>query len=120
MKSLTMTLMIAAILTIPVATLVCSEAGAQPPAGGQQPGGGPPRQGAPRGPGIEPLAINDATGFEPIFDGKTLNGWDGNPEAWRVDNGTIVGESTAEKPLKANTFLIWRGGQPKDFELKLE
>jgi hypothetical protein len=37
-----------------------------------------------------------------------------------VESETIVGESTAEKPLKANTFLIWRGGQPKDFELKLE
>lgn len=88
----------------------------------QQPGGqqGPPRGGANRGPGIEPLALNDATGFEPIFDGKTLTGWDGNPEAWRVENGTIIGESTAEKPLKTNTFLIWRGGQPKDFELKLE
>ena len=32
----------------------------------------------------------------------------------------MVGETTADKPLKANTFLIWRGGQPKDFELKLE
>ncbi|MGH9841345.1 MAG: 3-keto-disaccharide hydrolase [Blastocatellia bacterium] len=73
-----------------------------------------------RGPGIEALAIDDHTGFESIFDGKTLKGWDGNPDAWRVENETIIGESTAEKPLKANTFLIWRGGQPGDFELKLE
>jgi hypothetical protein len=81
---------------------------------------GPPRSGAGRGPGIEPLALDDRTGFESIFDGQTLKGWDGDSAFWRVENGEIIGESTAEKPLKANTFLIWRGGQPKDFELKLE
>ena len=81
---------------------------------------GQPRGGAGRGPGIEALASDDHTGFESIFDGKTLKGWDGDPALWRVENETIIGESTAEKPLKVNTFLIWRGGQPKDFELKLE
>ncbi len=80
---------------------------------------GQPR-GSGRGPGIEALALDDHTGFESIFDGKTLKGWDGDPAFWRVENETIIGESSAEKPLKANTFLIWRGGQPKDFELKLE
>ena len=64
--------------------------------------------------------MDDHTGFESIFDGKTLKGWDGDPQFWRVENETIIGESTAEKPVKLNTFLIWRGGQPKDFELKLE
>jgi len=81
---------------------------------------GPPRGGAGRGSGIEALAPDDHTGFESIFDGKSLKGWDGDPDFWRAENEAIVGESTAEKPLKANTFLIWRGGQPKDFELKLE
>jgi Domain of Unknown Function (DUF1080) len=81
---------------------------------------GPSRGGAGRGTGIEALALDDHTGFEVIFDGKTLKGWDGDSTYWRVENGEIIGESTAEKPLKANTFLIWRGGQPRDFELKLE
>ncbi len=80
---------------------------------------GPPR-GQGRGPGIEALAMDDHTGYESIFDGKTLKGWDGDPAVWRVESETIVGESTAEKPLKTNTFLIWRGGQPRDFDLKLE
>jgi Domain of Unknown Function (DUF1080) len=80
----------------------------------------PARGGAARGTGIEPLALDDHTGFEAIFDGKTLKGWDGDPAFWRVENAEIIGESTAEKPLKVNTFLIWRGGQPRDFELKLE
>jgi len=81
---------------------------------------GQPRGGAGRGPGIDALAPDDHTGFESIFDGKSLKGWDGDPAIWRVENETIIGESTAEKPLKVNTFLIWRDGQPKDFELKLE
>lgn len=59
-------------------------------------------------------------GFRPIFDGKTLEGWDGNPDFWRVEGGVIVGQTTAEKPTKGNTFLIWRGGEPGDFELKAE
>ena len=86
-------------------------------AGAQQ---NPPPRGQGRGPGIDPLAPDDHTGFESIFDGKTLKGWDGDPQFWRVENQTIIGESTAEKPLKLNTFLIWRGGQPRDFELKVE
>jgi 3-keto-disaccharide hydrolase len=92
-----------------------------PPAGTPQGQGGPPRsQGGGRGSGIEALVLEEHTGFESIFDGKTLKGWDGDPQFWRVENESIIGESTAEKPVKLNTFLIWRGGQPKDFELKVE
>jgi hypothetical protein len=58
--------------------------------------------------------------FVPIFDGKTLKGWEGDLNYWRVENGSIVGEITADKLLKNNTFIIWRGGETKDFELKLE
>ena len=55
-----------------------------------------------------------------IFDGKTLEKWDGNPDFWRVEDGAIVGQTTAEKPTKGNTFLIWRGGELKDFVLTAE
>ena len=58
--------------------------------------------------------------FTPIFDGKTLNGWDGDPKFWRVEDGALTGQTTKENPLKKNTFLIWRGGTVGDFELKLE
>jgi len=61
----------------------------------------------------------DEAGFVPIFDGKTLDGWEGNPEIWRVEDGAIVGQTTADKPIKANTFLIWRQGTLDDFELRL-
>ena len=59
-------------------------------------------------------------GFVQIFDGKTLNGWEGDPAYWRVENGSIVGEITPATLLKRNSFLIWRGGMPADFELTLE
>lgn len=59
-------------------------------------------------------------GFTPIFDGKTLDGWEGDPAYWRVEDGAIVGEVTPETLLKSNTFLIWRAGTTRDFELKVE
>jgi hypothetical protein len=67
----------------------------------------------------EPLA-GDESGFQPIFDGKTLDGWEGDPKYWRVEDGSLTGEVTPETLLKSNTFIIWRGGSPKDFELKAD
>jgi hypothetical protein len=62
----------------------------------------------------------DEPGFQPIFDGTSLDGWDGDPTYWRVENGALVGEITPATVIKSNTFIIWRGGRPRDFELKLE
>ncbi len=70
--------------------------------------------------GLQPPAPDDDEGFEPIFDGKSLAGWEGDPAFWRVENGAIVAESTPERPVERNTFLVWRGGALRDFELKLE
>jgi hypothetical protein len=67
----------------------------------------------------EPLS-GEEPGFESIFDGKTLNGWEGDAKYWRVDAGDMVGEITPETLVKSNTFLIWRGGAPSDFELKVD
>jgi len=66
------------------------------------------------------VAPLEETGFEPIFDGKTLAGWDADPGFWRVDGGAIVGETSATHQPKQNTFCIWRGGKPADFELKAQ
>ena len=62
----------------------------------------------------------DTAGFVAIFDGKTLAGWDADPKYWRVENEALVGEVTPATLLKANSFAIWRGGSPADFELKVE
>lgn len=66
---------------------------------------------------VEPPA--DA-GFVSLFDGKSLDGWEGDPTFWSVKEGAIVGETTAEHPTKGNTFLIWRQGTVDDFELALQ
>ena len=65
-------------------------------------------------------ATNDNAGFVPIFDGRSLANWDADPKYWRVEDGLLVGEVTPETLLKANSFAIWRGGAPADFELKVE
>ncbi len=59
-------------------------------------------------------------GFVQIFDGKSLKGWDGDPTYWRVENGNLVGEITPATLLKTNSFIIWKGGEPGDFEFKGE
>lgn len=69
---------------------------------------------------FSPIAQNKNDRFVSIFDGKTLKGWEGDSQYWRVENGNIVGEITPDKLVKNNTFLIWRGGEPGNFELKLE
>lgn len=58
--------------------------------------------------------------FISIFDGKSLAGWEFDPVYWSVQEGAIVGEITAETILKNNTFIIWKGGEVGDFELKVD
>lgn len=62
------------------------------------------------------VAVAD-DGFVSLFDGKSLDGWDGNPDFWSVQDGVIQGKTTSEKPTKGNTFLIWKKGTLEDFEL---
>ena len=58
-------------------------------------------------------------GYVRIFDG-TLKDWDGDPVYWKAENGILAGEVRPETLLKRNSFIIWRGGETGDFELKLE
>jgi Domain of Unknown Function (DUF1080) len=54
-----------------------------------------------------------------LFDGKTLAGWSGLPGIWRVEDGAITGQTTADAPLKNNTFLVYEKSF-SDFELTCE
>lgn len=56
-------------------------------------------------------------GEKSLFNGKDLSGWEGQPGFWSVTDGCLTGKTTAEHPVKENTFLIWKGGEVKDFEL---
>jgi uncharacterized protein (TIGR03067 family) len=60
-------------------------------------------------------------GFKSLFNGKDLTGWDGNPKLWSVKDGTITGitGSDADTKINHNTFLVWKGGDVADFELRL-
>ncbi len=64
--------------------------------------------------------LADDKGFKSIFDGESLQDWDGNQKFWRVEDGAITGQTTKDKPTKGNTFIIWRGGKLANFELKLQ
>jgi hypothetical protein len=55
-----------------------------------------------------------------IFNGRDLENWDGDRRYWSVAAGVIRGETSLERMPAANTFLIWRGGVLKDFELKMK
>jgi hypothetical protein len=56
-------------------------------------------------------------GFQSIFNG-TLKDWEGDPVYWKAENETLIGEVRPETLLKQNSFIIWRGGELADFELK--
>ena len=69
---------------------------------------------------VNSSTVSAEEGWESIFDGKTLEKWDGNPDFWSVQDGAITGRTTKENPTKGNTFIIWRGGEVADFELTLQ
>jgi hypothetical protein len=67
----------------------------------------------------DPMDFNDHDGYVSIFDGVSLKDWDGNSKFWRVEDGSIVGESTKQNP-SGNSYIVYRGFQAKDFTLKFE
>jgi hypothetical protein len=69
---------------------------------------------------IAACAANAAEKTHVIFNGKDLKGWEGNPDVWSVEDGAIVGRTSADKPIKNNTFLVWKDGKLGDFRLRLE
>ena len=64
-------------------------------------------------PGAETVSIA-------VFDGMTLNGWDGDLAYWRVEDGCITGETTPARKLTKNTFLLWRAGTVADFDIEFD
>ena len=53
-----------------------------------------------------------------LFDGRSLAGWKGDLNWWRVENEAIIGEIPAKSRLSQNQFLFWEGTL-NDFELRL-
>ncbi|MBZ5622713.1 MAG: DUF1080 domain-containing protein [Acidobacteriia bacterium] len=95
---------------------------ATPAAGVPAAAGAPGPQGAGRGGfgrGGQPFDYSDNDGWISLFDGQTLNGWDGDTRFWSVKDGSIYVEPTCEKPT-GTIYLVWQGGEPSDFMLKFE
>jgi len=67
-----------------------------------------------------PKQSKDKEGFVQIFNGKNLDGWNGDATYWSVQGGCLVGTVTPATLLKRNTFIIWQGQMPQDFEIKIE
>lgn len=61
----------------------------------------------------------EPAGMRQLFNSKDLGGWDGDTRLWKVKDGVIRGETTEEVPAMGNTFLIWKGGAVRDFDLRL-
>jgi len=66
-------------------------------------------------------ATEDAgeSGFVSLFNGQDLAGWEGDDDLWCVEDGAITGQFGEGVTLPHNKFLIWRGGEPRDFELHM-
>ncbi|HEX8914490.1 MAG TPA: DUF1080 domain-containing protein [Humisphaera sp.] len=62
------------------------------------------------------LGKPDADGFFDLFNGKDLTGWEGQEGFWSVKDGAIT--ASEEKAKSRQTFLIWKGGNVSDFELR--
>ncbi|MBN2594148.1 MAG: DUF1080 domain-containing protein [Sedimentisphaerales bacterium] len=65
-------------------------------------------------------AADSSQGWVSMFNGRDLTGWDGDTRLWSVQDGVIRGQTTLANPARGNTFLIWRDGKLKDFELKIK
>lgn len=62
----------------------------------------------------------NSTDYTNLFNGTSLAGWRGDTTLWRAEDGVMIGEITSDMELDHNSFIIWDGGQPTDFELIAE
>jgi type 1 glutamine amidotransferase len=62
--------------------------------------------------------FNPEKGYVSIFNGKDLKGWRGESRIWSVEDNCITGQTNENITVDKNNYLIWEGGQLKDFELK--
>ena len=102
-------------------SLTVQQASSQPPAGGAPAGAN--AAGAAGGRGMRgaaaPFDYADNDGWTSLFDGKTLNGWEGDSQLWSVRDNSIYIHPTCEHPT-GTTYIYWTGGELGDFALKYE
>ena len=89
---------------------------AQPPQTGPH---GEKLAGMPKFHDPDPYDLDSHPGYRQIFDGKSFDKWDADPNIWRVENGVMIGETREGKPA-GNNYIVYRGEQTRDFDLKLQ
>ncbi len=57
----------------------------------------------------------DKDGFVRVFDGKSLKGWEGDPQYWSVEEGALTGKTDGS--LKMNRFITWTASTIRNFEI---
>jgi hypothetical protein len=68
----------------------------------------------------QPQPAGPDEGYQTIFDGKTLANWEGDTKFWRAEDGNLVGEITPGNQITQNSFIVYKGQMPGDFDLKME
>ena len=58
-------------------------------------------------------------GYRLLFNGRNLDGWDGDPALWSVADGAIVGSSD-NHPFQVNTFLVYKKAKFSNFILRAD
>ena len=67
------------------------------------------------------LVMGEASeGFVSLFNGQDIDRWSGDPALWKVERGVLIGSTDGVPPLKTNSFLVYREGRFRDFELRLQ
>ncbi len=64
------------------------------------------------------IARGQESNFVRLFDGESLDGWEGDERFWRVEDGVLIGETTTEVTTPKNTFLVYNEKEFGDFELR--
>jgi len=67
---------------------------------------------------VKQTKFDPEKGYVSIFNGKDLEGWRGESRIWSVEDNCITGQTNENITVDKNNYLIWEGGQLKDFELK--
>src|SRR5688572_9736127 len=77
-----------------------------------------PATAAPEGTPSQQGASLQSADFVPLFNGRDLANWQGDPAVWSVKDGAITGRTIASAPLRRHAFLVWKGGDVLNFELR--
>lgn len=125
MKTRTWVAAMAAAGLVAGGTMTLAQGGGQPAAQGGQAadagrqGGGGGRGGGGGFRGATPVAYDDYTGFISLWDGQTLNNWDGESDVWSIDNGWIHADTTVT-PGQHHLHYVGPNAVMGDFHLKVE